>query len=1092
MKARKFFKKLISIRWIVAILIVLCLGIVATVYFTVGLSAHTVDIENMPFDREGFVDFNGKKEEDVNQNYVVGENDEYKMFFDENTTIVTMCVKDTLKVGRVGNKPDDYGTIYRSANADGIESKRANFELGYAGTNVAKPVNNSFNSYANSVKFVNGLTNEVEKHYAVKYMKKATDGYDGVQIEYTIGNFGSLNTFFAQQYYATVYKPAKVLFNNEAEWEKAVKEWEEGYLAKVGSLSNTFEERFRGNVEIPIRQTKNSALKKYFVEYNNTITVYSEDALDYILNTVFPELDEEGIPVPEVTKEDLDQEYTTDVFGNARWKIKNCPTDLLRYDSPYYKKYFNNENSPLTNNPFMTSPTYASLKGAYRAIYADNSVPYPYYKTSIKVGPGATDIYNKLYVGDQTELNGCKFVYNNLEGEEVPYTSAGFPAMDENGKFLYDEDGNLMRQLYSYEQVKKDNQLFEVDTEGLPVFKIALEFKLTDTGMVVSVPNKSIVDSSNVKDYFDEDSEEYKLINVPYYVASIKVCPNLTTVDDTQQGYMVIPDGSGAIINFNNGKTSTISANYYGKDLAYVDGVKTEDPARLLLGMFAFVNTTPENPGGLLAIIEKGGGQVSLTAGVSDKYKENFAYLNVQLRGRESVKTGTVAAPKEYDKWDKKLAPSDIVFNYQILDESETEYSTIAKKYQKYLMQRDGITEYRDKTDKVINDITFLGTFEKYDLFAGIKYKKSDTLTTFKQAMEIINELNENNVNDLSISYRGWTNEYLEYEIGGPLKVAGKLGHTAGIRSFYKFCVEKEIPFFPELSITTAKGYNYLFGSTKYSARGVGNEEAIHYSYDLATLRPDKKLSKTYVVSPQFYHDITHDLMKGFNKLKVWKEKDYGGFLLADLGNQWNGNYRKGKQIYGAEAIDYQKDSLDLIAENGRVKISVPCDYAFKYVDEAVNVPITSAMYTVYDATIPFYQLTVNGLFDYSTEQINGLSNRSSDWYFTRALESGSNISYLLSYEDPSVLLDTDYTQYYQIYYQNWKTFIIESTKILNDLGIYGCYLTNHEIVDGCSRVTYTNKTDSSKTIVLVINGTDKAKTYNGQTIPAYGFIKEA
>ena len=430
-----------------------------------------------------------------------------------------------------------------------------------------------------------------------------------------------------------------------------------------------------------------------------------------------------------------------------------------------------------------------------------------------------------------------------------------------------------------------------------------------------------------------------------------------------------------------------------------------------------------------------------------------------------------------------------------ILDETETDYTTIAHKYQQYLIERDGLT-YKDNTDSLVNDITFLGTFEKYALFLGIKYMTADTLTTFDQAMEIINELYDNNVNNLSVNYMGWTNEHLEYEVGGSLKVAKVLGKTASMRTFYDFCVNKKIPFYPELSITTTKGYDYILGSTNYTTRSVSNEEAIHYQYDLATGRQDKKLSKTYMISPLFYHSITEKIMKDFAKLDIFKENDnIGGFYLTDLGNQWAGNYRRDNQVYGQQAIAYQQDALGMIQNSGNIKISAPCDYAFKYIDSAVSVPVTSQMYKAYDQMIPFYQLVVSGLFDYSTEQINGLTNRSSSWYLAKALETGSNIGYLISADDPSKLLETDYTQYYQAYYANWKDTIINFTKIMNDLGIHECKLTSHEAIDGkLVKVTYTNKVDASKQIQLVINTSENASTYNyGGTdykLDAYGYIK--
>ena len=59
----------------------------------------------------------------------------------------------------------------------------------------------------------------------------------------------------------------------------------------------------------------------------------------------------------------------------------------------------------------------------------------------------------------------------------------------------------------------------------------------------------------------------HKLINGEYQLVELKLCPFMTQVDNTQDGYIVVPDGSGAVINFNNGKTSTVSGTYYGKEI---------------------------------------------------------------------------------------------------------------------------------------------------------------------------------------------------------------------------------------------------------------------------------------------------------------------------------------------------------------------------------------------------------------------------------------------------------------------------------------------------------------------------------------------
>ena len=123
-----------------------------------------------------------------------------------------------------------------------------------------------------------------------------------------------------------------------------------------------------------------------------------------------------------------------------------------------------------------------------------------------------------------------------IDGEEVPYVSSGYPAKDENGNFIYDENGNVKKRLFSIEQVKLDNAMFNIESSGLPVFKIALEFKLTDEGFKITIPRESLLDSTNVS----KDHPDYKMINGGYQIYSVSLCPYMTYVDTTQEGYIIV------------------------------------------------------------------------------------------------------------------------------------------------------------------------------------------------------------------------------------------------------------------------------------------------------------------------------------------------------------------------------------------------------------------------------------------------------------------------------------------------------------------------------------------------------------------------
>ena len=82
-----------------------------------------------------------------------------------------------------------------------------------------------------------------------------------------------------------------------------------------------------------------------------------------------------------------------------KFKIEeDLAKELFTLGSESYKRWFNNEESPLTNNPFIVGTLYENyLKPVFTVIVADGrDVPYSYYKLSSIQG-AASELYKLLY-----------------------------------------------------------------------------------------------------------------------------------------------------------------------------------------------------------------------------------------------------------------------------------------------------------------------------------------------------------------------------------------------------------------------------------------------------------------------------------------------------------------------------------------------------------------------------------------------------------------------------------------------------------------------------------------------------------------------
>ena len=183
------------------------------------------------------------------------------------------------------------------------------------------------------------------------------------------------------------------------------------------------------------------------------------------------------------------------------------------------------------------------------------------------------------------------------------------------------------------------------------------------------------------------------------------------------------------------------------------------------------------------------------------------------------------------------------------------------------------------------------------------------------------------------------------------------------------------------------------------------------------------------------------------------------------------------------EGIKYQVESLKQLDNKiDKLLLKAPFDYAFKYTKVAVDVPIKTSSYGIFDYEIPFYQLVAGGLFEYSTPSING-NYQNKQWILLKAIETGSSLLYDLSYEDPKILLDTDYSMYYYTYYQNWTYEISDLVSQINELQIQNGYLIEHQqLTYNVAKVKYSNG------VTLIVNSSLNDVYYEGYLVKANTF----
>lgn len=1064
----KYFK----LKYILSAVLVVLLAVFLILFFVGNLKASSVEYDNIDWDTEGFVDAQEQVDQKVElktSKLVAGtdEDSKYCMLIDENTTIVTIIEKDE---NWTESNPTSGRIMYQSASTDpeATPSEKSNVILNYYDTDNKKQ---TFNSFEYSIAYEDRMKGSTFKYYQLRYID------NGVDVLYNIGDFANVNSLF----------PAK--FSREA--------FESMFIGNT--ILYTTNESSLKNVEVKMNDGSTTTGK--VMEYLGTGVTFSEEVAEY--------LESNGLAT--VTPAD-------EIFVNGEekvfpgyWNLSNMLDengDLKLVAGTHY----NCDESPVELNPFLTNTWYNRIfKTYYELDDKEGDITYyNHYEGSSRtyvlkylIQRQLNELYKCLYVGAKdTDADGNvfytdnKYVYDkktvyfdyNNDGqitEDESYKFGGFQKYnvddDGNKTYVYDADGNPVQDGFNEELAAIQNESFGASDEAKSIaFQLCLRFTLNEKGFDVTLINDSIREGEG-------DSSENKLYKHECLISDLQLLPYMTVNNNPDsKGQIVLPDGSGSVISFNSVKDKQnvsyySEKRYYGSDLAITELKQKPNSKDLMFGMYGFVETSDRK--GIVAIIDKGAGQISVEAdflrsnSVAKKY--NYARFTTYLRELENV---VISAKRTYPKLTKKLYQEDIAFKYVLLssqNDNDLDYVDVANIYREYLLEKYQLTENGDTTTKNNLSINFLGAFTKKQIGFGYVYDAELSLTTFKQAADIVKELKSNGISNMNVSYSYWTEDEMNPKLTTDAKVSKELGGKKGLSELTSYLAGENIDFYAEYSPVVGNGYDMSFGEMKYSSKSISGSYSMIPSFVLSTGQANAK-GGLNVISPRFYKALVEKYTSGIEDLNI------NGLYLANLGNERTADYSKKVNIYSGISEKYQRDALKAATDKvDSIMLNAPFDYAMNYVSYAVNVPTDTTLYPIVDYSIPLYQLVVGGLFDYSSEYINYNNDNNATYNLLKAIETGSNISFMLSAEDTSVLLNTEHTGYYNSYYANWGNKIVDMNEILNNSGIYESRLVNHSyITDNLVCVEYEN----GLTILINYDKVDYQNTETGLTVRSNWF----
>lgn len=641
-----------------------------------------------------------------------------------------------------------------------------------------------------------------------------------------------------------------------------------------------------------------------------------------------------------------------------------------------------------------------------------------------------------------------------LDKESYKTVKLNFPAIADHDiyvrgqlpDYLGEEIWEILEGIgYSLEDLQRDcdeNGIENTYTPS-PSFEAELIYRLSEDGFSVECNPKKIK--------FNDNYKPVRLEILPFFGAA--------GTDDS--GYMLVPDGCGAVIDFNNGK---LNSNEYWRMLFGDDSAVPKDetePRRqeLMMPIFAL----SDNNGGFLAEIEAGYECAGISADISGKSNSyNNIYPFFTLFASDSVNISANKSDSNmFIATSKNIFSGNIKVNYHFTS-GYTSYDRFACLYRDILLKNGTVS--RNETQRIGSlNIEFIGTAQVKRKFLGFPYKTLDALTDYKQAAKIIKELDAGEVN---VTFTNALAGGKLQKSASEIKPASVLGSKKNFEELKKLCGSVSFSYYALRQKKAGKSA---------AAHSVSDEEVKIYEYNPVS-RLAEKAGLMKQLSPSTLQNNAGGIIKSTGKygITALTVRDIGQELNSDLGRKKETDRYK-TRVITEKYLEKLSGKLNLTADGAGV-------YSLKYASAVRNAPVSSSDYLIFDKTVPFYQIALRGILPLITEPVNTADDMQTQ--FLKTAETGAELQFSWVYENAQNVQSNTEVYYNRLYsdtINQAKLYYEQLSALYSAVG--SSTITGHEMTDdGVVRVKYENGTE------VAVNYGDTASAIGGVNVEPRSF----
>ena len=577
--------------------------------------------------------------------------------------------------------------------------------------------------------------------------------------------------------------------------------------------------------------------------------------------------------------------------------------------------------------------------------------------------------------------------------------------------------------------------------------RITLQIRLEGDSLSMTVPADGI--------------EEYGETSIAgLYLAP---CLGATYLAETE-GYILIPEASGAIINFSDGKNSDntpFNKRIYGTNIGVDNILNTElnRPAeQITLPVYGLTHTAEGI--GYLAVVEAGDATAEILAypaGVITDY--NWVSSRFTMREEYIMQTTRTEGLRSRES---KANMRDLTVRFYFLTGEEATYAGMARRYRSLLEERGQLKQtdvaYRPRID-------FLGAeAEKFLLW--------DTLvpmTTIDQVSSIVDAYLAEGLTPPLAIYRGWMGGGLSKNYGsGNISLESALGSEKDLMALQNKINAAGGQLLLEIDpvqANTGRLYNMRLDIVRTIGQTV------------------KEIWTGKDLYPTFYYltpSRTAEILRSYQERY---QGSFSGISVMTLPNTLYSYYSAGK-TYSREATEAQYSAALAQLDGMTVALENPIAPYFGNMDIYLDLRLEGTAYSFISAEVPFLPLVLSGDVPYYSTWTNFDANQQK--LMLKLVEYGAYPSFIVTGEDVQKLTETNSNDMYRAKWDVMQETVLTMDAGLNALHakLAGSRMVDHQVpAEDVAVVTWSNG------VRIVVNYTAKDYVFEGQTVPARSYL---